>query len=177
MSTEQILKVLKNERKCIARQNGKCDRNCAKCDLCLPDTEILEVYDFLIKGYELLQNEGAESYTIKFRPQTEEPLTEFDATPLSGDFKTVALNRPFERVKENLNRAFGIKQPGKVMADFWQEGEAKLRCTNCGGELDEHDYCKECGYKLYDVTTGNDIMRQYKSMPPIGEAFEEGDTD
>ena len=48
MSTEQILKVLKNERKCIARQNGKCDRNCAKCDLCLPDTEILEVYDHLI---------------------------------------------------------------------------------------------------------------------------------
>ena len=57
MSTDQILKVLKNERECITRQNGKCDRDCAKCDLCLPDNEILEVYDFLINGYEMLQSE------------------------------------------------------------------------------------------------------------------------
>jgi len=55
MSTEQILKVLKNERECIKRQNGKCDRNCAKCDLCLPDTEILEVYDFLIEAYSITE--------------------------------------------------------------------------------------------------------------------------
>ena len=72
MNTEQILKVLKNERECIARQNGKCDRNCKECDLCLPDTEILEVYDFLINGYELLQNEGAESYSIKYDVSKEE---------------------------------------------------------------------------------------------------------
>ena len=135
MNTEQILKVLKNERECIARQSRpfgeipQCRKDddgvklCEYCDLCLPDHEILEVYDFLINGYEMLQDKGAESYTIKFRPQTEEPLTEFDATPLSGDFKTVALNRPFERVKENLNRAFGIKQPGKVMKEFWEKGE------------------------------------------------------
>lgn len=55
MNTNQILKVLKNERECIARQNGKCDRNCKECDLCLPDDEMLEVYDFLIKGYELTE--------------------------------------------------------------------------------------------------------------------------
>ena len=76
MNTEQILKVLKNERECIKRQSGVeapdgsvgiCDRNCAKCDLCLPDTEILEVYDFLINGYEMLQDKGAESYSIRFR--------------------------------------------------------------------------------------------------------------
>jgi len=132
MSIEQILKVLKNERECIARQSRplgefpQCRKNddgvklCEYCDLCLPDTEILEVYDFLINGYELLQNEGAESYSIRIK--TEEP---------------------------------------------------KLHCTSCGGEIDENNYCKECGYKLYDVTTGNDIMRQYKSMPPI----EEGDTE
>ena len=78
MNTEQILKVLKNERECIARQNGKCDRNCAYCDLCLPDDEILEVYDFLIKGYELLQNEGAESYTIKCtEPLSAEQIARF----------------------------------------------------------------------------------------------------
>lgn len=87
MNTEQILKVLKNERECIARQSGVeapdgsvgiCDRNCANCDLCLPDDEILEVYDFLIKGYELLQNEGAESYTVKCKePLSEEQIERF----------------------------------------------------------------------------------------------------
>ena len=64
MNTEQILKVLKNERECIKRQSGVeapdgsvgiCDRNCAKCDLCLPDTEILEVYDFLIEAYSITE--------------------------------------------------------------------------------------------------------------------------
>lgn len=85
MSTEQILKVLKNERECIARQNGKCDRDCAKCDLCLPDTEILEVYDFLINGYELLQNEGAELYTIKCdvsKEKAEELIAKLRAEPM-----------------------------------------------------------------------------------------------
>ena len=87
MNTEQILKVLKNERECIKRQSEcasprsfvpKCDRDCAKCDLCLPDDEILEVYDFLIKGYELLQNEGAESYTIKCtEPLSAEQIARF----------------------------------------------------------------------------------------------------
>lgn len=55
MTNEQILKVLKNERECIARQNGKCDRNCKECDLCLPDDEILEVYDFLINSYSMTE--------------------------------------------------------------------------------------------------------------------------
>ena len=87
MEIPQILKVLKAERECIARQSGVkapdgsvgiCDRDCANCDLVLPDTEILEVYDFLINGYELLQNEGAESYTIKCtEPLSEEELARF----------------------------------------------------------------------------------------------------
>lgn len=55
MNNEQILKVLKNERECITRQNGKCDRNCKECDLCLPDDEILEVYDFLIEAYSIAE--------------------------------------------------------------------------------------------------------------------------
>ena len=77
MNAEQILRVLRNERECIQRQGwsngnvmldgiiGHCDRNCAKCDLCLPDTEILEVYDFLIHGYELIERQGADSYMLK----------------------------------------------------------------------------------------------------------------
>lgn len=55
MNNEQILKVLKNERECIKRQNGKCDRNCKECDLCLPDDEILKVYDFLIEAYSIAE--------------------------------------------------------------------------------------------------------------------------
>ena len=61
MTNEQILKVLKNERECIKRQVDmtKCKRHkhegCLNCDLCLPDNEILEVYDFLIQGYELTE--------------------------------------------------------------------------------------------------------------------------
>ena len=55
MTTDKILKVLRNERECIKRQSDKCDRDCAKCDLCLPDNEILEVYDILIRGYEELK--------------------------------------------------------------------------------------------------------------------------
>ena len=56
MTTEQILKVLKNERECIKRQGtAKCDRNCKGCDLCLPDDEILEVYDFLIEAYSITE--------------------------------------------------------------------------------------------------------------------------
>jgi len=61
MNTEQILKVLRNERECIKRQGdiNKCKRHehegCLKCDLCLPDYEILEVYDFLIEAYSITE--------------------------------------------------------------------------------------------------------------------------
>ena len=49
MNIPTILEVLKNERECIKRQGtAKCDRNCKECDLCLPDDEILAVYDHLI---------------------------------------------------------------------------------------------------------------------------------
>ena len=82
MNTEQILKVLKNERECIKRQswsNGNvmldgimahCDRDCAKCDLCLPDTEILEVYDFLINAYSMTE------VHIKVSPEEADKLIE-----------------------------------------------------------------------------------------------------
>lgn len=81
MKIEQILKVLKNERECIKRQSRplgempQCRKDedgvklCEYCDLCLSDTEILEVYDFLIDGYEMLLDKGAESYTVRFRPK------------------------------------------------------------------------------------------------------------
>ena len=75
MTIERILKVLKNERECITRQvdMNKCKRHehegCLNCDLCLSDDEILDVYDFLIDGYELLLDEQAESYTLRVRQE------------------------------------------------------------------------------------------------------------
>ena len=105
-SVEQILKVLKNERECIKRQVGVtapdgsvgiCDRNCKECDLCLPDAEILEVYDFLIKAYELLQNEGAESYTIRCTgPLSEEAKVAFE------NWEAKAVSMPLEPLPENF---------------------------------------------------------------------------
>ena len=48
MDIQTILKVLKTERERIKRQNtAKCNRDCKACELCLPDSEILSVYDFL----------------------------------------------------------------------------------------------------------------------------------
>lgn len=107
MDIQQILKVLKNERECIRRQSwtngtvmldgvmGHCDRNCAKCDLCLQDTEILEVYDFLINGYELLQNEGAESYTLKCK----EPLSEKQIELFRQEWNNESVTASFETVQ------------------------------------------------------------------------------
>lgn len=59
MTFTQILKVLNTERECITRQGNpqKCNRKCDKCDLCLPDSEILAVYDYLIKNYGNIQKE------------------------------------------------------------------------------------------------------------------------
>lgn len=79
MEIEQILKVLKTERECVARQNRPIEEKphcpqdyngmklCEICDLCLSDKEILEVYDFLIEGYETLQDKGTDTYTIKVK--------------------------------------------------------------------------------------------------------------
>lgn len=79
MNTEQILKVLKNERECINTESkGKCDYHCKNCQYRNSNTDKLEVYDFLIKGYELLQNEGADSYTIRCKePLSEEVIARF----------------------------------------------------------------------------------------------------
>ena len=96
MDIQQILKVLKNERECITRQGtDKCDKNCGFCELCLPDSEILAVYDFLIEGYELLQNKGAESYTIKCK----EPLSEEQIERFKEEFNSASFMASFEPMK------------------------------------------------------------------------------
>lgn len=42
MTTRQ---VLENEKQCVIRNITGCDRKCNKCDLVLPDEEILHAYD------------------------------------------------------------------------------------------------------------------------------------
>lgn len=110
MNTDQILKVLKNERECIARQSRplgempQCRKDddgvklCEYCDLCLPDDEILEVYDFLIKGYELLQNEGAESYTIKCK----EPLSAEQIAHLKNEWEQTICQATITALPDNF---------------------------------------------------------------------------
>ena len=56
MNTEQILKVLKNERECINTQSkGKCDYHCKNCQYRNSNTDKLEVYDFLIEAYSITE--------------------------------------------------------------------------------------------------------------------------
>ena len=85
MTTEQILKVLKAERECIKRpylsNDGKpilCFDKCSDCPNYLPDDEKMEVLDFLINGYELLQDKGADEYTIRCKePLSKEQIERF----------------------------------------------------------------------------------------------------
>ena len=46
IAADRMLKVMKAERECIARQ--QCDRDCGKCDLAMDAAEILAVYDEVI---------------------------------------------------------------------------------------------------------------------------------
>lgn len=49
MSIKEIIKVLEQERACVARQGEEwCDRDCARCDLVMDDKVILEAYDAVI---------------------------------------------------------------------------------------------------------------------------------
>lgn len=49
MTTERAIKVIQTEKKCVLRNIRGCDRECGKCDLVLPDDEILTAYDMAIE--------------------------------------------------------------------------------------------------------------------------------
>lgn len=40
--------ILRNEKKCVERNIAGCTRDCAKCDLLLPDKDILAAYETAI---------------------------------------------------------------------------------------------------------------------------------
>ena len=66
MNTDQILKVLKNERECILSNHDNCYEKCNEfCPYYVSGVEKMEVLDFLINGYELMQKQGAEKYVLR----------------------------------------------------------------------------------------------------------------
>ena len=48
MTAARAVEILENEKACVLKANTCC-RNCAECDLVLPDTEILEAYNMAIE--------------------------------------------------------------------------------------------------------------------------------
>lgn len=46
------VEVIKNEKMCVERNINGCDRLCNKCDLVLPDKEVLNAFDAAIKALE-----------------------------------------------------------------------------------------------------------------------------
>lgn len=65
-SVDQILKVLKAERDCKRNAHDYCWENCeSDCPYFVSYNEKMEVLDFLIGGYELMQNQGAEKYVLR----------------------------------------------------------------------------------------------------------------
>lgn len=50
MTNEEAIEVIKTEKKCVLRNIKGCDRQCAKCDLVLPEDDILLAYDMAIRA-------------------------------------------------------------------------------------------------------------------------------
>lgn len=58
MTIDRQIELLKIERECVQRNHdGRCDRDCANCELVQIDTELLEMYDEVIKNYEMAREE------------------------------------------------------------------------------------------------------------------------
>lgn len=49
MTNERAIEIIQTEKKCVARANI-CGRDCANCDLVLPEEEILTAYDMAIRA-------------------------------------------------------------------------------------------------------------------------------
>ena len=99
MNNEQILKVLKNERECILSNHDNCYEKCREtCPYYVSGVEKMEVLDFLINGYELLQNEGAESYTIKCK----EPLSEEQIAHLKNEYERTICQATITALPDNF---------------------------------------------------------------------------
>jgi hypothetical protein len=53
MKIEEVISILENEKKCVEiAESGKCDRNCAKCEIVMDSKQILNAYEIAIKELE-----------------------------------------------------------------------------------------------------------------------------
>lgn len=53
MTSKRILELLRIERECVQRNcDGRCDRDCANCELVQTDSDLLEMYNEVILAYE-----------------------------------------------------------------------------------------------------------------------------
>ena len=59
MTNKRAIEIIENEKQCVIRQSGPgivCDRNCASCELVLPDQDVLDAYDKAIAALENLED-------------------------------------------------------------------------------------------------------------------------
>ncbi len=77
MDCNDAISVLQNEQECVRRQGGQgCDRNCAACDLVLPDEVIMAAYDMALAALR------AQAEAEANEPLTLEQLRELGRKPL-----------------------------------------------------------------------------------------------
>ena len=50
MTNERAIEVINTEKKCVLRNMRGCTRDCAHCDLVLPEDDILFAYDMAIRA-------------------------------------------------------------------------------------------------------------------------------
>lgn len=58
MTEKEAIEVIKTEKKCVLRNMRGCTRDCAHCDLVLPEDDILLAYDMAIRalGSRIVEN-------------------------------------------------------------------------------------------------------------------------
>lgn len=61
MTIDEAIKVIQTEKECVSRK--QCDRDCAKCDLVMRDTEIINAYEMAISALQA-QQEKNEPLTV-----------------------------------------------------------------------------------------------------------------
>ncbi len=80
MTIDETIRVLSNERACVMRNTaGACDRNCAACDLVLPDDLVISAYRTAV---DILR-----AYREGNAPLTMTRLLEMDGKPVYIVFK------------------------------------------------------------------------------------------
>lgn len=86
MSIKETIKVLSNEMACVKRQTGPgCNRNCAACDLVLPDELVISAYQTAIDILRTKQEE-----------EKNDPLTLEELAAMNGEPVFVTLHHAGE---------------------------------------------------------------------------------